>query len=56
VTVIYRSERNDAEPWYEFWTIAVNGFAPAAGHDVRRPSPPWIAHTATQTLRAELGH
>jgi hypothetical protein len=55
VIVIYRSERNDTEPWHEFWSIAVNGFIPASGHDVRRPSPPWIAHTARQTLRAELG-
>jgi hypothetical protein len=56
VIVIYRNERNDAAPWHEFWSIAVNEYIPAAGHDVRRPSPPWIAHTATQTLRAELRH
>ncbi|MFB9686147.1 hypothetical protein [Amycolatopsis plumensis] len=55
VRVIYRSERSDTEPWPEFWSIAVNGFIPAASHDVRRPSPPWIAHTATTTLRTELG-
>ncbi|WP_372667957.1 hypothetical protein [Amycolatopsis kentuckyensis] len=55
VRVIYRSERTDTEPWAEFWSIAVNGFIPATGHDVARPSPPWIAHTAAQTLRAELG-
>ncbi len=56
VIVIYRSERGDAEPWPQFWSIAVNGFIPATGRDVRRPSPPWIAHIAAQTLRAELGH
>ncbi|MBE8524213.1 hypothetical protein ILP97_43200 [Amycolatopsis sp. H6(2020)] len=56
VIVIYRSERTDTEPWPEFWSVAVNGFIPASGRDVRRPSPPWIAHTAAQTLRAELGH
>jgi hypothetical protein len=55
VIVIYRSERGDAEPWPEFWSVAVNGFIPASGHDVVRPSPPWIAHTAKNTLRAELG-
>ncbi|WP_410598008.1 hypothetical protein [Amycolatopsis sp. lyj-23] len=55
VRVIYRSERTDAEPWPEFWSVAVNGFIPAAGRDVRRPSPPWIAHIAARTLRAELG-
>jgi hypothetical protein len=55
VIVIYRSERGDAEPWPEFWSVAVNGFIPASGHQVVRPSPPWIAHTARQTLRAELG-
>ncbi|MET8997196.1 hypothetical protein [Amycolatopsis sp. NPDC004169] len=55
VRVIYRSERTDTEPWPDFWSIAVNGFIPASGHDVRRPSPPWIAHTAAHTLRAELG-
>ncbi len=54
VRVIYRSERNDTEPRAEFWSIAVNGFIPATGHDVVRPSPPWIGHTA-QALRAELG-
>ncbi|WP_284740266.1 hypothetical protein [Amycolatopsis sp. RTGN1] len=56
VIVIYRSERSDIEPWPEFWSVVVNGFVPASGHDVRRPSPPWIAHTAAQTLRTELGH
>jgi hypothetical protein len=56
VRVIYRSERGDTEPWPEFWSIAVNGFIPASGRDVVRPSPPWIAHTARKTLRAELGH
>ncbi len=56
VIVIYRSERCDTEPWPEFWSIAVNGFIPATGCDVARPSPPWIAHTARETLRAELGH
>lgn len=56
VIVIYRNEHGDAEPWPEFWSIAVNGFIPATGHDVRRPSPPWIAHTARETLRDELGH
>ncbi|MFF1612258.1 hypothetical protein ACFVYA_31130 [Amycolatopsis sp. NPDC058278] len=55
VIVIYRSERSDAEPWPEFWSVAVNGFISATGHDVVRPSPPWIAHTARQTLHAELG-
>ncbi|WP_370964930.1 hypothetical protein [Amycolatopsis sp. cg9] len=55
VRVIYRSERTDAEPWPEFWSVAVNGFIPASGHGIRRPSPPWIAHTAVQTLRAERG-
>ncbi len=55
VRVIYRSERSDTEPWPEFWSIAVNGFLPASGNDVRRPSPPWIAHTAKETLRTELG-
>jgi hypothetical protein len=52
VRVIYPSQRRDTEPWTEFWSIAVNGFIPAAGHDVRRPSPPWIAR---QTLLAKLG-
>jgi hypothetical protein len=56
VIVIYRSERTDAAPWPDFWSVAVNGFIPASGRDVRRPSPPWIAHTAAQTLRDELGH
>lgn len=55
VRVIYRSERGTAEPWPEFWSVSVNGFIPASGHDIRRPSPPWIAHTAKNTLRAELG-
>jgi len=55
VRVIYRSERTDAEPWPEFRSVAVNGFIPASGREVRRPSPPWIAHTAAHTLRAELG-
>ncbi|MEV6644321.1 hypothetical protein [Amycolatopsis sp. NPDC051371] len=55
VIVIYRSERGHATPRPEFWSIAVNGFIPASGHGARRPSPPWIAHTAHQTLRAELG-
>ncbi|WIV52866.1 hypothetical protein [Amycolatopsis nalaikhensis] len=55
VRVIYRSERTDAEPWTEFWSIAVNGLIPASGHDGVRPSPPWIAHIAAQTLHAELG-
>lgn len=55
VIVIYRSERTDTAPWPAFWSVAVNGFIPATGHDVARPSPPWIAHTAAQTLRAELG-
>ncbi|MEV4049551.1 hypothetical protein AB0J55_00025 [Amycolatopsis sp. NPDC049688] len=55
VRVIYRSERTDAEPWPEFWSVAVNGFIPAFGRNVRRPSPPWIAHIAVQTLRTELG-
>ncbi|WP_410626225.1 hypothetical protein [Amycolatopsis sp. cmx-8-4] len=55
VRVIYRSERSDAEPWPDFWSVAVNGFIPASGQDARRPSPPWIAHTAAQTLRTELG-
>jgi hypothetical protein len=55
VRVIYRSERTDTEPWPEFWSVAVNGFIPASGRDVRRPSPPWIAYTAVRTLRAELG-
>ncbi|WP_103337704.1 hypothetical protein [Amycolatopsis sp. CA-126428] len=55
VRVIYRSERTDAEPWPEFWSVAVNGFIPASGRDVRRPSPPWIAHIAAHTLRPELG-
>jgi hypothetical protein len=55
VIVIYRSERGDAEPWTEFWSIAVKGFIPTTGRDVVRPSPSWIAHTAAQTLRAELG-
>ncbi|WIV60650.1 hypothetical protein [Amycolatopsis nalaikhensis] len=56
VIVIYRSEHTDAAPWPDFWSVAVNGFIPASGRDVRRPSPPWIAHTAAQTLRDELGH
>ncbi|MGW5748550.1 hypothetical protein [Amycolatopsis sp. NPDC003861] len=56
VIVIYRSERTDAAPWPDFWSVAVNGFIPASGRDVRRPSPSWIAHTAAQTLRTELGH
>ncbi|WP_410598029.1 hypothetical protein [Amycolatopsis sp. lyj-23] len=55
VRVIYRSERTDAEPWPEFWSVAVNGVIPAAGRDGRRPSPPWIAHIAVHTLRVELG-
>ncbi|MEA5367239.1 hypothetical protein VA596_47465 [Amycolatopsis sp., V23-08] len=55
VTVIYRSERTDTDPCPDFWSVAVNGFIPASGRDVRRPSPPWIAHTAAQTLHAELG-
>ncbi|MFJ9782528.1 hypothetical protein ACIRSS_23305 [Amycolatopsis sp. NPDC101161] len=55
VIVIYHSERTDAAPWPDFWSVAVNGFIPASGRDVRRPSPPWIAHPAAQTLRTELG-
>ncbi|WP_103349737.1 hypothetical protein [Amycolatopsis sp. CA-128772] len=55
VIVIYRSERTDTGPCPDFWSVAVNGFIPASGRDVRRPSPPWIAHTAAQTRRAELG-
>jgi hypothetical protein len=51
VRVIYRSERTDTAPWLEFWSVAVNGIIPAIGHDTRRPSPPWIAHTAAHTLR-----
>jgi hypothetical protein len=56
VIVIYRSERSDAHPQPDFWSVAVNGFIPASGTEVRRPSPPWIAHTAKDTLRAELGY
>ncbi|WP_328442831.1 hypothetical protein [Amycolatopsis sp. NBC_00438] len=54
VRVIYRSERTDTAPWPDFWSVAVNGLIPASGRGVRRPSPPWIAHTAAHTLRTEL--
>ena len=54
VIIIYRGERGVREPWPEFWSVAVNGIIPAIGHDVVRPSPPWIAHTAAQMVRAGL--